>query len=302
MRWALPSFSPLSASSCCKRCGSIRNVPDRDEGCRNFRLKSYPLSGCSLDWHGELLQPVDKEIRVLEMKFNVAGEGDNFLHVALERNEEINCESGAMVMMEGNLDLTGEMKGGFFSAIGRKLTNGESFFTQSIKANRGKGEALLSPTLPGDIEVLECGGHRQYYLNDGAFLASAASVSVKMRMQSVGRALFGGTGGFFIGQTEGSGLLAVSGFGTTLTLDVDATRDNPTIIDNTHVVAWDAELNYDLALSTNKSSGLLGSMFNSTISGEGIVTKFSGRGKVIICSRNISSFVSWIGSQVAPRR
>jgi uncharacterized protein (TIGR00266 family) len=236
------------------------------------------------------------------MKFNSVGEGDNILHVALERGEEVNCESGAMVMMEGNLDLTGEMKGGFFSALGRKLTNDESFFTQSIKANRGKGETLLSPTLPGDIEVLECGGSRQYFLNDGAFLASAASVSVRMKMQSVGRALFGGTGGFFIGQTEGNGLLAVSGFGTTLTLDVDASRDNPTIIDNSHVVAWDAGLHYDLALSTNKSSGLLGSVFNSAISGEGVVTKFHGRGKVIICSRNISSFVSWIGSQVVPRR
>jgi len=236
------------------------------------------------------------------MNFDVVGEGDNLLHVSLERGEEINCESGAMVMMESNLDLKGEMKGGFFSAIGRKLTNGESFFTQSIKANRGNGEALLSPTLPGNIEVLECDRHRQYFLNDGAFLASASKVSVKMRMQSVGRALFGGTGGFFIGQTEGEGLLAVSGFGTTFTLDVDTPRDSPTTIDNTHVVAWDANLHYELALSTNKSSGLLGSVFNSAISGEGVVTKFSGKGKVIICSRNISSFVSWIGSQVAPSR
>lgn len=236
------------------------------------------------------------------MNFNVVGDGDNLLHVSLGPNEEINCESGAMVMMESNLDLKGEMKGGFFSAIGRKLTNGESFFTQSIKANRGKGETLLSPTLPGNIEVLECDRHRQYFLNDGAFLSSSSKVSVRMRMQSVGRALFGGTGGFFIGQTEGEGLLAVSGFGTTFTLEVDTPPDSPTTIDNTHVVAWDANLNYELALSTNKSSGLLGSVFNSAISGEGIVTKFSGKGKVIICSRNISSFVSWIGSQVAPSR
>jgi uncharacterized protein (TIGR00266 family) len=236
------------------------------------------------------------------MKFTVVGDGDNLLHASLSANEEINCESGAMVMMESNLDLKGEMKGGFFSAIGRKLTNGESFFTQSIKASRGSGETLLSPTLPGNIEVLECDHQRQYYLNDGAFLASAAAVSVKMRMQSVGRALFGGTGGFFIGQTEGVGLLAVSGFGTTFTLDVDTTPDRPTTIDNTHVVAWDSSLRYELAISTNKSSGLLGSMFNSAISGEGIVTKFSGKGKVIICSRNISSFVSWIGSQVSPSR
>lgn len=236
------------------------------------------------------------------MQFNIAGQGDNFLHVSLEQGEEISCESNSMVMMEGNLDLTGEIKGGIFAAIGRKLANGESFFTQSIKATRGKGETLLAPVLPGDIDVLHCSGNQQYFLNDGAFLASAASVDVKVRMQSIGRAILGGTGGFFIGQTEGHGPLAVSGFGTTFALDVDAPQSNPVTIDNNHVVAWDSNLKYDLALSTNKSSGLFGSMVNSVVSGEGVVLKFSGRGKVYICSRNRSDFVSWLGSQIAPRR
>ncbi len=205
-----------------------------------------------------------------------------------------------MVMMESNLDLVGEMRGGFWSAMGRGLATGESFFTQSIKANRGDGEVLLSPVLPGDIQVLKCTASRQFYINDGAFLACAANVKVKARTQSLGRALFGGTGGFIIGQTEGEGDLAVSGFGTVFELNVDADSENPVTVDNNHVVAWESSLRYDVSLSTNKSAGFLRSVVNSVTSGEGVVTKFSGKGVVLICSRNRSDFVSWMASQMKP--
>jgi uncharacterized protein (TIGR00266 family) len=236
------------------------------------------------------------------MKFELIGQVDNLLLVSLAQGEEVSCESDAMVMMEGNLDLKGEMKGGFWSAVGRKLTNGESFFTQSIRATRGDGDTLISPTIPGDIHLLECAPGQQYFLNDGAFLACESSVQVVVKTQSIGRALFAGTGGFFVGQTSGAGKLAVSGFGTAFEMGIDATEDNPVTIDNNHIVAWESTLKYDLALNTNKSKGLFGSIVNSAMSGEGIVTKFSGKGTVLICSRNRSDFVSWMGSQLTPRK
>jgi uncharacterized protein (TIGR00266 family) len=235
------------------------------------------------------------------MNFDIVGQGDNFLHITLEKGEEISCESGAMAMMEGNLDLVGEMKSGFWSAVGRKLTNGESFFTQSIRATRGRGETLLSPVFPGDIHLLECDGNQQYYLNDGVYLASDARINVKVRTQSIGRAIFGGTGGFFIGQTQGTGKLAVSGFGAIFEMGIDATEDSPVTIDNNHVVAWDTALTYDIAVSTNRSSGLFGSLVNSAVSGEGVVCKFSGQGKVVICSRNRSDYVAWLTSKISPK-
>ena len=207
-----------------------------------------------------------------------------------------------MVMMEGNLDLKGELKGGFWSAVGRKLANGESFFTQSIHATRGPGATILAPVLPGDIHLLDCGPGKQYLMNDGVFLACDSRVSVKVRIQSVGRALFAGSGGFFVGETDGTGKLAVNGFGSVYELDIDNPRDNPVIIDNAHVVAWDRGLDYDLALSTNRSSGFFGSLVNSVTSGEGVVLKFSGAGKVVICSRNRNDFVGWLGSQITPKR
>jgi len=49
-------------------------------------------------------------------QFTVTGDVDPFLHISLKRGEKIYCESGAMVMMESNLDLKGKMSGGLGSA------------------------------------------------------------------------------------------------------------------------------------------------------------------------------------------
>jgi uncharacterized protein (AIM24 family) len=41
---------------------------------------------------------------------------------------------------------------------------------------------------------------------------------------------------------------------------------------------------------------LFGNLVNSVTSGEGMVLRFAGRGKVLICSRNREAFVAWMMS------
>ena len=106
-------------------------------------------------------------------EFTVTGDVDPFLHVSLAKGEKIYCESDAMVMMEANLDLKGKVTGGIMGGIMRRMANGESFFQQHIEAVRGDGDCLLSPTLPGAMEVMDVGA-RQYLLNDGAFVAATS--------------------------------------------------------------------------------------------------------------------------------
>ena len=187
--------------------------------------------------------------------FTVTGDVDPFLHVSLNKGEAIFCESDAMVMMEASLDLSGTVQGGIFQAAMRRFANGESFFQQRSEATRGAGDCLLSPTMPGGVEVLDVGA-RQYLLSDGAYVAATSGVQVTARSQGIGNALFAGTGGFFVGQSSGSGQLAVNGFGSLFRLDVQPGKD--IIIDNGHVVAWDATLQYSLSASTNASRGVFG--------------------------------------------
>lgn len=224
-------------------------------------------------------------------QFTVTGDVDPFLHVSLQRGEKIYCESNAMVMMESTLELKGKMTGGLGSALMRRFANGESFFQQHIEALRGDGDCLLSPVLPGAIQVVDVGA-TNYMITDGAFVAAESGVNLNVRTQGLGTAVFGQTGGFFICEASGNGKLAVSGFGSSFVLDVDVGKD--VIIDNAHVVAWDSRLHHEISVTTQQSGGLLGQLVNSVTSGEGMVLKFSGKGKVIICSRNKENFISWL--------
>lgn len=232
-------------------------------------------------------------------EFQVIGNVDPFLLVSLKKGEKIYAESNAMVTMDASLELKGKMQGGLFQSLARRLATGESFFQQSIEANHGDGQVLLSPDLPGEIEVLEVGGGQQYRLTDGAFLASTSAVEIQTRTQGVGMAIFGGTGGFLIMETSGHGKIAVSGFGAVFGLDVSEGSD--TIVDNYHVVAWDRNLRYEMTMSTQKA-GFFSNLVNSQTSGEGLVIRFSGNGKVYVCSRNRGAFVGWLASQLPGAR
>ncbi|MDY0134084.1 MAG: TIGR00266 family protein [Atribacterota bacterium] len=226
--------------------------------------------------------------------FTVTGDVDPFLHASLSLGDKIYCESDAMVMMEDTLNLKGRITGGVFRGLLRKFTNGENFFQGHIEAARGAGDCLLSPTLPGAVQVLDV-GEKQYLLADGAFVAATSTVQMKVKMQSIGNALFARTGGFVVMITSGQGQVAVSGFGSMFILDVDPSKE--VLIDNAHVVAWDANLKYKLALST--SSGFIDGLIGSATTGEGIVLRFSGSGKVLVCSRNRENFLEWIAGRAA---
>jgi len=235
--------------------------------------------------------------------FTSTGDVDPFLHVSLRKGDQIYCESDAMVMMEATLDLKGTMNGGLGRALLRSFANGESFFQQRIEAVRGDGDCLLSPVLPGALEVIDV-GQRQYLLNDGAFVAATSGTEMRVRTQSIGNALFAQSGGFFVMETSGSGQVVVSGFGSMFQLEVSPGKDM--IIDNSHVVCWDSTLRYEISVTTGSTGGglggMLGNLVNSVTSGEGIVLRFSGAGKIYVCSRNRDAFVEWLQKETAGTR
>lgn len=228
-------------------------------------------------------------------QFSLIGSPDPFVHVSLRRGEKIYCESNGMVMMEETLELKGRLQGGVVQSFLRRFANDESLFQQHIEAVHGDGDCLLSSTLDGDMQILDV-GQVQYTLSDGAFVAATDTVDIKVKMQGLGGALFGQTGGFLVMHTSGHGQVVVSGFGTLFELDVAPGKD--VIIDNGHVVCWDSRLTYNLSVNTARSSGLLGNLVNSVTSGEGMVLRFSGQGKVVVCSRNRGNFLQWLTSKL----
>ena len=218
------------------------------------------------------------------MNYKMLGDSDcPLVEVLLDRDEKIKVERGAMayssnVELEGKLNSKKSGLGGLIGAIGRSLTSGESMFITEATGKEDGSFIGIAPAIPGKIVSLQVSGNRQYRLNTAAFLACDNDVDYVMKKQELGKAIFGGTGGLFVMETEGTGEVLVSAFGDLLELEVR--DDRPLTVDNEHVVAWDADLDYELAIA----SGTFG-----FTTGEGIVNYFHGNGKVLIQTRNLHS-------------
>lgn len=218
------------------------------------------------------------------MRFVLTGDSDcPIARLALSRGESVKIENGSMVYSRG-VEISGGLNskkkglGGVLGAIGRSITSGESMFITTATGAVDDGEIAIAPPIPGKIISLQVGGQQQYRLNTGAFLACDATLDYTMVNQGLGRAVFGGTGGLFVMETNGAGTILVSAFGDILSLDV--TPESPLVVDNEHVVAWDASLNYNIQVASG--------MFGFT-TGEGVVNSFNGYGRVCIQTRNLQN-------------
>ena len=191
------------------------------------------------------------------MNYKIIGDSDApIVDITLSSGETIKVERGAMAFMQ-NVSLQAETNskksgfGGLVGAIARSAVSGESMFIT------------------------------------GAFLACDDSVFYNIKRQDIGKAFFGGTGGLFVMETEGNGQVLINAFGDLVVLDI--TPNAPMVIDNEHVVAWDASLDYNIRVA----SGTFGFM-----SGEGLVNEFHGTGKVIIQTRNVHSLADAVAKYI----
>ncbi|MCY6484960.1 TIGR00266 family protein [Clostridium aestuarii] len=218
------------------------------------------------------------------MNYELLYRGANtMLKIKLGQGESIKAESGAMVAMSNTIDVDGKLEGGLKGGFGR-LLSGEKFFFQTLKASRGMGEVLLSPASIGDVTALEMDGMTSYVVQKDGFFAGSDSLNVSTKMQNLAKGIFSGEG-FFVIKVSGKGTLFVSSYGSIHPLDIEAGQE--VIIDNQHLVAWPETMEY----SIDKASKGWVSSFTS---GEGLVCRFKGPGRVYIQTRNPQGFGQWV--------
>lgn len=227
-------------------------------------------------------------------QFETIGEIDPFLRVRLRHGESCFCQTGCTVMLDSTLDLRAKIKGSVSKSVFRGLVSKSSVFFQNIEAVRGSGECLLAPALSGSLRILEI-GETHYHVTGGSFLAGSSEARVMSTTQGLDKALFARTGGVFILATEGFGQIVVSGYGSLY--EVEMVPGHELIIQTAHVVAWQQTLDFAISVSTTED-GLASNIVNSIMAGAGIVLRFSGYGKIIICSRNRSSFFEWVRKNI----
>ena len=212
------------------------------------------------------------------------------LKIRLNAGERIKAESDAMVAMSPNVSVEGKLEGGVLGGLGRMLS-GEKFFFQTLHAQQGPGDVYLAPAVPGDIMEIELDGMTPYILQKDGFFAGSEGLEISTKMQNLAKGLFSGEG-FFIIKVTGRGTLFVSSYGSIHPLDLAAGEE--IIVDNCHLVAWPETMQYNVEKA---SSGWI----SSFTSGEGLVCRFRGPGRVLIQTRNPRGFGSWI-RQFIPAR
>ncbi|CAM3625666.1 hypothetical protein HMPREF9378_1536 [Streptococcus sanguinis SK1 = NCTC 7863] len=216
------------------------------------------------------------------------------VELSLNQGETVFIQRGSMVYHTPNVTLNTQLNasgsglGRFVKAVGRSMVSGESTFITQAVAQSDNGYLALAPDAPGQVIPLQL-GEKQYRLNDGAFLALDGTAYYTMERQSVGKALFGGQGGFFVMTTQGQGTLLANAFGSIKKLEL---HNQEVTIDNAHVVAWSQSLNYHVHLENG--------FWQSIGTGEGVVNTFQGTGEVYVQSLNLQTFAGSL-SKFIPR-
>ena len=213
------------------------------------------------------------------MQFELRGNPDyGQLLVELGPGEKLLSEGGAMSRMAATLELRTRLMGGVLRALARKLLGGESFFLAEYSGREG-GQLALSPKLPGAVVHRRLTGER-LTLTGGSFLAASDGVELRTRFGGL-KSFFSGEGAFLL-DVGGRGELFFNTYGALVERDVDGEL----VVDTGHVVAWEPTLDYRI--------GGMGGLKQTLFSGEGLVMRFSGRGRIWLQTRTLGQTAGWL--------
>lgn len=219
-----------------------------------------------------------------QLAFNISLRPDfSLLTVQLQQGQKVFAEPSAMASMSPTLTLKAGLKGGALKSLGR-MFGGESLIVNTFTATSGPGEVVFAPGHLGDTQHYRLTGG-SLLLQRGAYMANSEGVEINGKWQ--------GAKGFFSG--EGLVLLKASGVGDVFfnsygaILQIDVTNDY--YVDTGYVVAFEDTLQYQVQVVPGLRGGGFKRLF---FSGEGLVCRFSGQGKVWVQTRYASPYLSWI--------
>ena len=204
----------------------------------------------------------------------------SYIDIDLEPGESVVAEPDAMSSMDSNLDLTASFNGGFLRGLLRKFLGGESvFISRFTNATSAPRRLTLVQATPGQILCREL-KDEPFHLQPGAFIA--CTEGVKLGLRWAGLVSFIAREGLFRLTVSGTGKLWYGAYGALLEKEVDGEY----IVDTSHLVAYEPGITLKLQLA--------GGLFSSIFGGEGLVTRVSGKGKIIVQSRSIVGLASWL--------
>jgi len=204
-------------------------------------------------------------------------------YVKVGANEEIRVEPGAMVSHTAGMTMNTKAEGGLFGGL-KRMVAGESFFQNTWKAPGQGGEITLAPAVAGDMFVLPVSG--DFLLASGAYVASEMNLTIDASWGG-SKGFFGG-GGLILLKVSGNGKLVACSYGAIF--DKTLAAGETYVVDTDHIVGMDTSVNFKVEKSGSWKSTILG--------GEGLVCHLTGPGRILMQSRSVSAFVSWLSPKL----
>ncbi|MCT7984514.1 TIGR00266 family protein [Laspinema sp. A4] len=212
-------------------------------------------------------------------------------HLTLKPGEDILAEAGSMIAMNGDMQVSTTLRrgkgGGILGGLKRTIA-GESLFLSVFRAPSTGGEIFLSPKMLGDIfhyKLRETG----LIVQATSYLACSAQVILDIGVQGF-KSFFSGESFFWL-DISGRGDLLLSSFGAIYEILVEGEY----IVDTGHIVAFEKTLTFEITKPPGSN------WVSAWLSGEGVVCRFKGRGRLFCQTHNPQAFGQLIGSQLSPR-
>ena len=204
--------------------------------------------------------------------------------VTLPPGGSVRVEAGAMAMTKGDVEIKTSTQGGFLKGLKRTL-GGETFFVNDFTSTSG-GVVGVAAVLPGDMVTIPLTGQGALLVQSGSWIASDSGVDVDASWGG-GKSFFSGEGLILL-KCTGSGDVLLSAYGAIVSHTLAA--GETVTLDTGHVVAFDDTVQYSVRKAGSWKSTILG--------GEGLVTDFTGPGRVLMQTRSSGDLISWLTARL----
>lgn len=206
-----------------------------------------------------------------QIDYKIVGDDMQAVIIALDPNEIVQAEAGAMMFMEDGIEMKTEMQGGLFGGI-KRMIGGESLFIVTF-ANNGasRGNVSFAAPYPGKIIALNLAETGPMLCQRDAFLASAYGINIEVAFtKRLGAGFFGGEG-FILQKLTGDGWAFVHAGGTVMSKDLAA--GETLRVDTGCLVALQSSVDYDITMVSGVKTALFGGegLFYAVLRGPGKV-------------------------------
>lgn len=218
-----------------------------------------------------------------------AGPAFAYGEVTLPPNGSVRVEAGAMAMQRGDVTVDTSTQGGFLKGLKRTI-GGESFFVNDFTAGVGGGVVGVAAALPGDMVLVDLSQGQTIMVQSGSWIASDTAIDVDSKWGG-GKMFFSGEGLILL-KCTGNGHVLLSAYGAII--EASLAQGEVMTLDTGHVVAFDDTITYSVRKAGSWKTSLLG--------GEGLVTDFTGPGRIWMQTRSTPDFISWLVSVIPTTR